>query len=327
MPTRKVLVGTAIGQHEAAGFYTKYCSPVSVGTDALVHGDGFLWVFPPFHLLGAVISELLHEQVNAILIVPRFLRYRSAMIQQLPVVDIAQLPYHAGLYEIGSRARKSMQGKNNLRISLTAYLVQFPTPMYLVGLCSSMYFRTTCFVRIIAVSPASSQPEPSWLLMCIISPLRLLCTLCPVYMLQSFRCFVSRCQMASLFIKVSAKVLVPFTRGLTMLLVIGWPAARLASMAKASQVLKHMRSQVSETVQCPPFLFLVLFSIMCSCAPGCSFTSGVRNGTAESFVGSLMLSSLMLLALKPLKVGCQRQLIARPPLMYSSLVLPEVSFC
>lgn len=183
MPTRKVLVGTAIGQHKAAWFYTKYCSPVSVGTDASVHGDGFLWVFPPVHLLGAVISEVLHEQVNAILIVPHFLRYRSAMIQQLPVVDIVQLPYHAGLYEIGSRARKSMQGKNNTRISLTAYLVQFPTPMYLVGLCSSMYFSTTCFVRIIAASPASCQPEPSWLLMCIILPLRLLCTLCPVYTL------------------------------------------------------------------------------------------------------------------------------------------------
>ena len=110
-----------------------------------------------------------------------------------------------------------------------------------------------------------------------------------------------------------------------MLLVIGWPAARLASMAKASQVLKHMRSQVSETVQCPPFLFWVLSSIMCSCAPGCSFTSGVRNGTAESFVGSLMLSTDA--ACIEASVDCQRQLIARPPLMYSILVLPEVSFC
>jgi len=98
-------------------------------------------------------------------------------------------------------------------------------------------------------------------------------------------------------------------------------------MAKASQVLKHMRSQVSAMVQCPPFLFLVLSSIMCSCAPGCSFTSGVRNGTAESLIGSLILSSLMLPALKPLTMDCQRQLIARPSLMYSSLVLPEVLFC
>jgi len=122
-------------------------------------------------LIGAVISKFLHEQVNAILIVPHFLRYRAAMIQQLPVVDIVQLPYHAGLYEIGSRAPKSMQGKNKPRISLTAYLLQFPTPLYLVGLCSSMYLSTTCLVRIIAASPASSQPDPSWLLMCIILPL------------------------------------------------------------------------------------------------------------------------------------------------------------
>ncbi len=95
-------------------------------------------------------------------------------------------------------------------------------------------------------------------------------------------------------------------------------------MARASQVLKHMMSQVSDMVQCPPFLFLVLSSMMCSCAPGCSFTSGVRKGTAELLVGSLMLCSLMLPALKSLMLDCQRQLIAKLSLMYSSLALPEV---
>ncbi len=138
MPTLDVFAGAAIGQHKAARFYTKYCSPASVGisamhcdwaADAAVHGHSLLWVFPPFHLIGAVISKLLHEQVNAILIVPHFLRYWSAMIQQLPVVDIVQLHYHAGLYEMGSRAPKNMQRRNKPRISLTAYLVQFPTPL------------------------------------------------------------------------------------------------------------------------------------------------------------------------------------------------------
>ena len=131
MPTLDVFAGAAIGQHKAARFYTKYCGPVSVGinamhADAPMHGHSLLWLFPPFHLIGAVISKLLHEQVNLILIVPHFLRYWAAMIQQLPVVDIVQLPYHAGLCKIGSRAPKSMQGKNKPRISLTAYLVQFP---------------------------------------------------------------------------------------------------------------------------------------------------------------------------------------------------------
>ncbi len=68
------------------------------------------------------------------------------MRQQLPSVDVVQLSYHAELYEMGLRAPKNMQGENKPRFSLTAFLVQFPTPLLLVGRCSSMCFSMPCFV-------------------------------------------------------------------------------------------------------------------------------------------------------------------------------------
>ena len=67
-------------------------------------GRSMLWVFPPFPLVGCVISKLLVERVNAILVVPVFMRYWTAMLRQLPIVDQVRLSYHEGLYTIGSRA-------------------------------------------------------------------------------------------------------------------------------------------------------------------------------------------------------------------------------
>ena len=49
--------------------------------DARRHGlPGFLWVFPPFPLIGMVITRLLVERVNAVLMVPRFMRFWVAML-------------------------------------------------------------------------------------------------------------------------------------------------------------------------------------------------------------------------------------------------------
>jgi len=78
-------------------------------------------------LITAVISKLLHEQVDAILILPRFMRVWSAMLECLPLVAITELPYYSKLYTIGSRAPKYMlgQGKDKPICLLNAYLVRF----------------------------------------------------------------------------------------------------------------------------------------------------------------------------------------------------------
>lgn len=84
LPTLDVFAGPWQPQHRANSLYTSFCSPGSASIGAM-HGDwakhatmtgrrSLLWV-PPFHLIGAVINALQHEFVNAIFIVPVFLRY------------------------------------------------------------------------------------------------------------------------------------------------------------------------------------------------------------------------------------------------------------
>ena len=68
-----------------------------------------LWVFPPFPLIGAVINKLLSEQVDAVLILPKFMRYWVPMLQQLPVVGEHELSWFDGMYSIGSRAPDHMK--------------------------------------------------------------------------------------------------------------------------------------------------------------------------------------------------------------------------
>lgn len=79
-------------------YYSLCDAPTALGANAMYwswwHGawqhdkPGMLWVFPPFPLRGCVLNKLLYEQVNtvnAILILPRFMPYWTAMLQQLPV--------------------------------------------------------------------------------------------------------------------------------------------------------------------------------------------------------------------------------------------------
>ena len=77
--------GGSAGQHVMSRYYTLYYTPkaLAVNTmyqswhkDAVVAGKvSLLWVFSPAALVGAVISKLLLEQVNAIVVLPRFLRF------------------------------------------------------------------------------------------------------------------------------------------------------------------------------------------------------------------------------------------------------------
>jgi len=93
--------------------------------DACRHGlPGMIWVFLPFPLLGAVINKLLSEQVDAILISPKFMRYWVAMLWQLPIVNERELSWFDGMYSIGSRAPDHMKNSKPKYV-LTAYLVRF----------------------------------------------------------------------------------------------------------------------------------------------------------------------------------------------------------
>lgn len=75
-------------------------------------------------MIGAVLNKLLFEQVNAILILPSFMRYWVAMLKWLPIVASHRLSYHAALYTIGSRAPVNMQTTKPVYL-LTVYLVKF----------------------------------------------------------------------------------------------------------------------------------------------------------------------------------------------------------
>ena len=118
-PTLDVFAGGASQQHVVSRYYTLFHTPRALAAnalyqhwkqDAVMHGKpGMLWVFPPFPLIGAVINKLLAERVDAILILPKFMRYWTAMLGLLPVVAKHELSCCAGLYTIGSRAPKYMQ--------------------------------------------------------------------------------------------------------------------------------------------------------------------------------------------------------------------------
>ena len=86
------------------------------------YGQALLWVFPPFPLIGAVINKLLLEQVNAIVILPRFLRFWTAMLRKLPVFAVHEMVYSGRLYTIGC-----------INVVMCIYFT-----LYLVGLCRSV---------------------------------------------------------------------------------------------------------------------------------------------------------------------------------------------
>ena len=128
---------TVTGQHVVSRYYTLYCTPHALAANAMNRSwqhdacvpnrAGLLWVFPPAALIGAVISKLLVEQVDATVVLPRYLRFWTAMLQRLPIVASCQLSYYSKLYTIGSRAPKYMQGhgKDKPIYLFNAYLVRF----------------------------------------------------------------------------------------------------------------------------------------------------------------------------------------------------------
>ena len=128
-PTLDVFAGGAHSQHQVSRFYSLFCTPKALAANAMLQNNrkGTLWVFPPFPLIGAVINKLLAEQVNAVVLLPSFLRFWTAMIRQLPVFGVHALAYYHKLFTIGSRAPNYMQGQGRDRPChlFTAYFVKF----------------------------------------------------------------------------------------------------------------------------------------------------------------------------------------------------------
>ena len=56
-----------------------------------------------------MINKLLSEQVDAILISPKFMRYWVAMLWQLPIVNERELSWFDGMYSIVSWAPDHME--------------------------------------------------------------------------------------------------------------------------------------------------------------------------------------------------------------------------
>lgn len=92
--------------------------------DAAVQGSTLLWVFPPFPLIGAVLNKPALEQANAILILPKHVRFWVSMLHKLPIVSTHDLGFHKGLYTSGSKVLAAWH-MNMARIPLMAYLINF----------------------------------------------------------------------------------------------------------------------------------------------------------------------------------------------------------
>ena len=132
-PTADIFAGETHKFHKHSKYYTLHYTPKTSGVDAMLQdwsgltnsaGRMLLWVFPPFHLVGAVIRKLLLHQTNAILLVPAWTCYWTAILHELPIVDSCNLPFYRGMYIMGSRLPVSMQ-QMGCPYTLKAYKVQF----------------------------------------------------------------------------------------------------------------------------------------------------------------------------------------------------------
>ena len=133
-PTLDVFAGAVKGQHQVGRFYTLHYAPGCLAVNAMHqhwsydaqvgNAPSLVWLFPPFSLIGAALNKLAIERVDAILILPKHMKYWVSMLSQLPIIDSRDLGFHKGLYTVGSKVPLSSQ-TNMPRIPLMAYLVRF----------------------------------------------------------------------------------------------------------------------------------------------------------------------------------------------------------
>ena len=132
-PTADVFAGQSRRFHKHNKFFTAYFTPDTLGVDAMLQdwtklhdsrGRLQLWVFPPFSLAGQVIKKLLMHRTDAILLLPAWVCYWTAMLSSLPIQDECFLPYYKEMYVLGSRLPPSMQ-QSGCPCPLRAYWVKF----------------------------------------------------------------------------------------------------------------------------------------------------------------------------------------------------------
>ncbi len=132
-PTADVFAGAAQKFHKHNTHFTMYYAPSTSGVNGMLQdwnllknsrGRLLLWVFPPFHLIGAVIRKSLRYKVDATLVLPAWVGSWTAMLQTLPIRGVQDLPYHRYLFTSGSRQPASMQ-QSGCPYSLKAYRIVY----------------------------------------------------------------------------------------------------------------------------------------------------------------------------------------------------------
>jgi hypothetical protein len=76
-------------------------------------------------MIGSVLKKLAQERVNAIVVLPNWSRYWTAMLRSLPVTETHHISYQSGLLRFGLQVPKDYDRK--FKYILKAYKV-FMTP-------------------------------------------------------------------------------------------------------------------------------------------------------------------------------------------------------
>jgi hypothetical protein len=135
-PTFDLFAGPNKGEHKCVNFFSLYPCPGSRGVDAMRQSWSSIFcysyqgqsrrllhcLFPPIEMFGAVLRKLQKERVNAIVVLPCWSRYWTAMLHALPVVDTIHLNFQSGLLRHGSQVPKEYRG---FKYILNAYKVVF----------------------------------------------------------------------------------------------------------------------------------------------------------------------------------------------------------
>lgn len=147
--------------YKASRYFTLYYTPKTLSANALhqdwnelgnSNGRLPLWIIPPFQLIGPTIKKLLSFRLNAIMLLPAWACYWTAVLDTLLITAKLVLSYHRGMYTIGSRVPDNMQ-RSGLRYSLIAYKVHSSWAEMLknasIMQCNlhfkSKYFHSTAF--------------------------------------------------------------------------------------------------------------------------------------------------------------------------------------
>jgi hypothetical protein len=105
-PTLDVFAGPADHEHKASSFFSLYACPGTSGVNALYLDwrvslppvsaaplqPSLLWVFPPFYLIADAILKLMQHRLDAVLVIPCWLRSWTPLLARLPVAEASTCP-------------------------------------------------------------------------------------------------------------------------------------------------------------------------------------------------------------------------------------------